>query len=403
MSDALVFTFIFIALGVGYALGKYLSFPLKKNLSFTSFTPNSRYFNGLTFLLKEETDEAIDRFISDMEVNDETLDVHLSLGSMLRRKGEVARAVKVHENLLSHPALSVAKRNIVQFELSNDYIQSGLYDRAEQLLKELVDAGDIEKSLRYSAMESLVDVYQSIQEWLKAIDVADRLTSQKFSASPDSWRVLQAHFSCELAELAQQKKDESECSKWIRNALHYDASSVRATLLQAKLDMQSDITHAAMAALKSIPNQNPDFATEMIPPLHRCYVRLDSEQDFIPELRSYLKQYTDVRTLGLLVDLLIRYEGIERCIQELREYLPKYVEFKAIETICGILHDMDDSTPAFLARFNAVFDSILESESTYMCDNCGFEGQELHWNCPSCHMWSTVVLRHQDGSPVRTL
>ncbi len=395
MPDALVFVFIFVALGVGYVLGKYLPFPLKQKLSFASVKPNSRYFNSLTFLLNEEADEAIDRFISDMDVNDETLDVHLSLGSMLRRKGEIARAVKVHENLLSHSALSLAKRNIVQLELSNDYIHSGLYDRAEQLLKEIVDASEVEKSLRYSAMEFLVDVYQSTQEWLKAIDIADRLTEQKFSASPDKWRVMQSHFSCELAELAQKKGDEAECSKWIRNALHYDSSCVRATLLQATLDMQSDITLAAMAALKSIPNQSPHYATEMIGPLHHCYVQLESEQEFIPELRSYLKQHRDVRALGLLVDLLLRYEGIEVCIRELREYLPKYAEFRAVEAMCEVLSGIDDSGPAFLERFKVVFDSILAAESTYVCDSCGFVGQEVHWSCPSCHLWSRMYLHHQ--------
>ncbi len=393
MSDTLVFAFIFIALGIGYILGKYITFPLQKSSLPKAERLNDRYFDGLTFLLKEDTDEAIDRFISDMEVNDETLDVHLSLGGMLRRKGEIARAVKVHENLLSHAALSVSKRHLVQFELASDYIQSGLYDRAEQLLGDLADTDDIEQSLRDSAMASLVDVYQATKDWLKAIDVADRLTSQKFSKEPDRWRVRQAHFSCELALLAQQKENESECSKWIRNALHYDASCVRATLLQANLDMQSGITHAAMAALKSISMNNPQFATEMIIPLRDCYVQLNSEQGFISELRGYLDRYTDVRALGLLFDLASRHEGIERAIQDLQAYLPKYTEFAALNKLCLVLHESKNRAPGFLNQFKPVFDSILEHEVAYSCDNCGFVGHEMHWNCPSCHLWSSTYLR----------
>ncbi|MFL0799746.1 MAG: hypothetical protein K6L80_04805 [Agarilytica sp.] len=395
MSDTLVFAFIFVALGIGYVIGKYLPFFLKQNTPSETHTSNRRYFDSLTFLLKEETDEAIDLFISDMEVNDNTLDVHLSLGSMLRRKGELARAVKVHENLLSHSELSASKHNIVQFELANDYIQSGLYDRAEQLLNGLAGVGDIDKSLRHSAMESLVDVYQATHDWLKAIDIADQLTGQKFSKTPDRWRVMQSHFSCELALLAQQNDDEPECSKWIRNALHYDTACVRATLLQAQLDMKSGITHAAMAALKSVSSNNPQFATEMIAPLHECYIQLNSEQDYIPVLRDYLDQHADVRALGLLFELVSRYASFENGMRDLSVYLPKYPEFTAINKLGDVLCELEGNKPDFLDQFRPVFDSILEAEVVYACSDCGFVGHEMHWACPGCHHWASTFL-HSD-------
>lgn len=141
-----------------------------------------------------------------MAVNSETLEVHLSLGNLLRKKGEIARSVKVHQNLLARPSLTKSQRYLVQFELAKDYVSSGLLDRAEILLGELIDQRSLDTELRQAALILLIDVYQDTRDWLKAIDVADHLTTRKFTHHVDRWRQTQAHYSCELAELARQKK-----------------------------------------------------------------------------------------------------------------------------------------------------------------------------------------------------
>jgi lipopolysaccharide biosynthesis regulator YciM len=58
---------------------------------------------------------------------------------VLRRRGEVERAIRIHENLLARPDLPQAQVHMAHLELARDYISAGLLDRAEKLLLDLVE------------------------------------------------------------------------------------------------------------------------------------------------------------------------------------------------------------------------------------------------------------------------
>ncbi len=410
MTDLMLFLVIFLAIGIGYVIGAKrfsgFSFPSINSSKTSEF--NLRYCKGLTYLLREEDDEAIDRFITDMEVNNETLDVHLSLGGMLRRKGEFSRAIKVHEHLSSHPGLRGEQQNSVQFELANDYLNSGLLDRAEQLFISLLDTKGIELELRKRSLVSLLEVYEQTQDWLKAIDVADRLTEQKFSTQADEWRVRQAQYCCELAAkaLASNQKKEGEvdpATKWVRSALKYDANCVRASLLQAKIDMDAGITHAAIATLKSIPKQDGDLASEMIKPLFHCYQLLKNEEGFIEELSVYLGYFRDVQALKLLFELNCRHYGFFAGVTSLRTFLGDYPGLKAALSLREVLEalpgfrELGAQEPGVQNKgaqigesFKPVFDELFNIEAQYQCGQCGFLGVEMHWHCPGCQGWVTM-------------
>ena len=64
---------------------------------------NPDYFKGLNFLLNEEPDKAIEVFIKALEVDSETVELHLALGGLFRRKGQVDRATRIHQNLIARP------------------------------------------------------------------------------------------------------------------------------------------------------------------------------------------------------------------------------------------------------------------------------------------------------------
>ena len=97
------------------------------------------YFVGLNYLLNDEPDEAIDTFIKALEINSETIETHLALGALLRRRGKVDKAINVHQALLARPNLERDFCNSVRLQLALNYIAAGLLDRAERLLKEVLD------------------------------------------------------------------------------------------------------------------------------------------------------------------------------------------------------------------------------------------------------------------------
>lgn len=384
----MVLALVIFALFLGFIVGRYAIKLRDLKLFPKSPSLDRRYFEGLTFLLKDEADEAIDRFVTDMEVNSNTLEVHLSLAGLLRRKGEVSRAVKVHENLLNSSQLSPSQIHLVQLELSQDYFQSGLLDRAERLLRELADQSSVARDVREDALTRLIDIYQTTSDWLKAIDIADRLTERKFSGEPDEWRKAQAHYCCELALSAVDKPGGAECAQWLKSALSYDAKCVRASLLQARLDLDCGDIGAAIAVLGSIPSQSAELASEMVAPLYDCYIHQGKKMEFMEVLNQHLEEHQDIRALRLLFELSCDFESVTSALKRIGCFLPSYKILNPAKGLCLTLDSLVG--PQDVDQFRPVINQLLNIDSNYECVKCGFEGQEIHWLCPSCTSWGSM-------------
>lgn len=393
MADLGIFFLIVVSMGVGFILAKLtLVAPLKTEPVKSLPWFNKRYYEGLTYLLNEEADEAIDRFIADMEINAETLEVHLALGGLLRRKGELGRAVRVHENLLATQFLSNQDKQQVQLELVTDYIASGLLDRAEQTLHVLLQQGSLTAELRREALKNLIEIYTDTKEWLKAIDVADQLTAGKFSVFADEWRIVQAHYACELADSALENELQTDARRWIKTALRYNKNCVRASLLSAKLDIKEEDYASAIAALKYIPTQDKQLASEMVIPLIHCYEKMGAPDLLQDELLIYLHAHKDCRALKLFYDLALRHSGQKFVITALMAVLNGFDHMHAAkEIVLALNQDLTDHNPVF-DKFNAALKAALTVNTHYECVKCGFAGQHIHWMCPGCKSWGTVYM-----------
>ena len=132
---------------------------------------SSSYFRGLNYLLNEQPDKAIEVFLKLAEFNRDTVETHLALGNLFRRRGEVDRAIRVHQHLIARPNLSNEEKTIALLELGEDYMRAGLLDRAETLFTDLV-AMDAQVP---SALKHLISIYQHEKDWDKAIDHARRI------------------------------------------------------------------------------------------------------------------------------------------------------------------------------------------------------------------------------------
>ena len=154
------------------------------------------YFKCLNYLLNEQPDKAIDVFIKLLEVDSDTVETHMALGNLFRRRGEVERAIRIHQNLIARPSLSRQQRAQALLELGQDYMRAGLFDRAENLFVELAET----KLYNKQALTNLLEIYQQEKDWAKAVAIGRRLSRQNRELRPQL-----AHFECELAAQALQQ------------------------------------------------------------------------------------------------------------------------------------------------------------------------------------------------------
>src|SRR5881409_2897690 len=113
------------------------------------------YFKGLNFLLNEQPDKAIEAFIEVVKVDPQTVELHFALGSLFRRRGEVERAIRMHQNLVDRADLATEQRLTALHELAQDYLKAGLLDRAEEMFLKLKGTG-----YEQSALKFLLEIYE---------------------------------------------------------------------------------------------------------------------------------------------------------------------------------------------------------------------------------------------------
>src|SRR5580692_7240430 len=152
------------------------------------------YLAGLDFLVTEQPDRALDLFLKLMDANADTVETHFALGALYRRRGEVERAIRIHQNLLAREVLATEHREQALLALAQDYLRAGVLDRAEQLLQEVSEV----PRLRASALDALRGVYERQHEWQQALGTY-RLLARIKAAPP---KRVAAHYLCELAALA---------------------------------------------------------------------------------------------------------------------------------------------------------------------------------------------------------
>ena len=341
------------------------------------------YLKGLNLLLDEQPDKAIDLFIQMLEVNNDTVETHLALGSLFRRRGEVDRAIRIHQNLIARPTLLPEQRAHALFELGQDYMKAGLFDRAETLFGELVESNPhSEQALNY-----LLDIFQQEKDWNNAIKIAQRIGVK----SGKDLSPLISHFYCEQGEIAYRQGEPARAMKLFKKALATNKMCVRASLLEGQIEHESGNENAAIRALKRIEQQDADFLPEVIGPLLHCYEGLGKPEEMLLYLREILTRHDAISIMLVLADLLQHYQNDETAEIFIQEFLHHRPSLRGMDRLIDInIKHAKESVKEKLRILKSVTGQLLEDKPVYSCHICGFNGKTLHWQCPGCKRWDTV-------------
>ncbi|QSP94160.1 lipopolysaccharide assembly protein LapB [Marinobacter salinisoli] len=368
------------AVAAGWAVAKVGNTSSKKR---KNIADESSVRERLQFLFTNYSDQAVDNFVQSLAVNKDTVSLHLSIGSHFRLKGETERAILIHQNLLARPDLPSRFSPQVTLELAKDYLNAGLLDRAEALLHELM--GDREYGQK-SALQ-LIELYQQEKEWDKAADVARTLA--RSGAEPSVSKSL-AYVTCELADQAMREDDRWSAQKLCKEALDYDPSCVRATLILMKLQIRQGNFRAASNQSLKVFEQNPEFGPEAVDRL----MRLEHEHGDVgrlgKKLRKLYESHPSTSLLLALAESVERSSGRPAAIELLRQELevrPSVRGLLRLVELAGYEKGMTTDEGRLVSRIGHL---ILANRPVYRCVSCGFSGQQLHWLCPSCKEWESV-------------
>lgn len=340
------------------------------------------YFRGLNYLLNEQQDKALEVFLRLVQDDSETIETHLALGGLFRRRGEVERAIRIHQNLLARPSLEPSQRSVALMELAKDYMHAGLLDRAESLLVEIVK----QRHYQAEALENLLHIYQREHEWEKAIHTA----RSKGMAGDANIRPLIAHCYCEIAETERRNGASHRAIEALQRALDTDAKSVRAHILLGDIAFGSKQYTRAFRYYAGVFQLDEEFVPEVVERIVQCVENGAPAQEFEAQLKQFS---TGVHRTALLPGLT-RYFSSTRSIEEARDYAREQL-LKA-PTLYGLKEWVELELRTWnggnesMQQIAYVLEELSKQWPAYHCRHCGYRSTVLTWQCPTCKSWSTV-------------
>lgn len=342
---------------------------------------NVDYLKGLNFLLNEQTDQALEHFLRMVRVDDKTIETHFALGSLFRRRGEVDRAIRIHQNIIARPDLASEQRDQALYSLAKDYLGAGLLDRAEKLFVRLAQGS----RYQVQALEALCGIYEQEREWEKAIDAGQRLEV----LGGRSLALQIAHYHCELAEAAVAQNDFVSARRYVKNAQSGRPRTLRGALTRAHIARDTDDNKTALKLYNRIIDEHTYLIAEALPEIVAIYERENAVHDLENALQSMLKKNPDMNSLVAYTAIVNDIGGIpaiDACVEQYMLNEPTLSEFIDLQELSS---DDGESRQVALAKVRGALSKLARTTPRYQCQECGFSSQRLLWQCPSCRNWET--------------
>lgn len=360
---------------------------IKQLLSESRALPLS-YFKGLNFLLNEQPDKAIEALIEVVKVEPQTVELHFALGSLFRRRGEVERAIRMHQNLLDRPDLRGDDRLHALYELAQDYLKAGLLDRAEEFFAKLEGTDYEQQGLKF-----LLEIYEQEKDWKKAIEASLRMDEVTGKSSERDI----ANYYCELAANELTESGPEAARRQLEEALSVNRKCVRANILLGDLAMSDGDAKAAIAHWKRIEQQDPAYLSLVAEKMVGAYRHLGQTEEGVRLIREYLSRYPSLDLLNATFEGELELQGAQSANRLVRDELMRNPTLLGLDKLLEAqLMEAPPERRNDLQLIKNLIHQHTRSLALYRCDACGFRARQFYWHCPACNAWETYPPRRSE-------
>ncbi|MGI9307689.1 MAG: hypothetical protein ACR2P6_00425 [Gammaproteobacteria bacterium] len=344
---------------------------------------SSDYLKGLNYILNEQPDQALEVFVRMVGVDAETLETHFALGSLFRRRGEVDRAIRIHQNLIARPNLGAMHRDQAFFALAEDYLSAGLLDRAEKLLLQLRESDEY----RAAALQKLMRVLEVTQDWEQALEIGIELgESEPQSLMPGQL----AHYLCEVAEQHLADGRLPEAIEALKQSDAQKETTVRSDFVRAELAQVSGDVAKASQLFRDVMLRDTSLVAEILPRLWRLCQDSGDESGFTAVVTK-LREHSDNARQSIAL-VMIRDETIQDslALECLSDYIVNSAALSGLVDMEQLRSSDAATRDEALARIRQGLHAVATNSPRYRCGNCGYDTSALLWQCPACRNWESI-------------
>ena len=352
-----------------------------KQIIYESTDLPSTYFKGLQYLITNQYEKAIEAFDDAIKINNDSLELHFALGALLRRTGQIDRAINLHIDLLEKRELTLEQQESVKAELAQDYFKAGLYGRSEELLLSL----NKEKYYQFS-LNTLLEIYVKEREWEKGIEKATELEK----VSGVSFRISISHYLCEIALNQILNKKYSLAKKTLIKALKESKNCIRANILLGDIYAEEKLYEEAIVYWKKIEFQQPEYLGLVAPKIFNTLQVTGRVNEGLSIVARFFDLYKLKTLLNVLYETVLANDGAKQAETIARNEMIQRPSLYALDKLFQAQAIGKKSKIENIELIQQTIKNTIGDRRFYMCDQCGFKARQFHWQCPACNAWESL-------------
>ena len=391
LGDSLPFLSALVALLIGLAVGKaWERYKLRDGrwIDRRRARDSHHYVLGLNFLVSNQIDLAIEELSQATRVDSDAIEIHLILGNVHRERGQVARAIKIHQSLLQRPKLTKVEHAYILLCLGLDFKRGGFVDRALEAFNEVLRMDpDNQYALLY-----LQKLHEEQHQWADAHRLRKRLVALSGPETLPRNQAILAFLENALGREALAAGDRDRAARHFEEAIALNLGTVPAFLNLGDVRLlQGDVAEAE-SAWNRLMATSPERAYLAFGRLETLFEQLGQPHRFEERCRRLVAANPqDWRAqLALGVHLAKRGRDSEafECLIAALEHNPHGLSVH--QAVWGVLLKLDLSR-ALVQRYIESARSSVFFLDPHVCTTCRYRSTELLWQCPHCHDWNSFV------------
>ena len=345
------------------------------------------YMLGLNFLTENQLDQAIDELTHVTSGSADALEIQMIVGNLYRHKGQVGRAINIHQTLLQRPNLTKLEHAYVLLCLGLDFRHGGFVDRALEAFHEVVR---LDPRNRY-ALVNLQKLHEEQQQWTEAAAIRERINEIDGGANARDQQIL-AFLRNQIGASQAESGEFTAAARTFSDALDFDAQTAPAYLNLGDVQERQENIAAAIESWERLVKVVPDRAYLAFERLERGYRQAGAPTRFIDLCRSVIESNPlDWRARLALARHYVADSDPRTAFELLLAALPHnphgLVVHQAIwEALTALQLD-----PRQVRRYVDLTGEAVFYLDPHLCVNCRYRSTELLWQCPQCHEWNTFV------------
>ena len=380
-----------LALLVGLAIGKaWERYKLRdgKWIDRRRARDSHHYVLGLNFLVSTQIDLAIEELSQAARVDTEALEIHLILGNVYRERGQVARAIQVHQALLQRSKLTKVEHAYVLLCLGLDFKRGGFVDRALEAFNEVLR---LDPKNQY-ALLYLQKLHEEQHQWDDAVRIRQQLVALSGPETQPRNESILAFLENErgLEAIRQERLDDA--AKHFLTAIDLDRSNPPAYLNLGDVRLRQGDRAAALASWDRLIEVSPDRAYLAFDRLERLHAGSGASHKFAERCRQIIasnpQEWRAHLALGKhlaardepVTGLTLMFEALARNPHGLTVH----------QAIWNVLIQVGLDR-ALVQRYVESAREAVFFLDPHVCVKCHYRSTELLWQCPHCHEWNTFV------------